>query len=361
MNALLLAHAAPHYWSALLLAALISAAVSIAGYWQNARANRLDRQRQLFAEAFRSVMEYREFAYKVRRRPPNGDRSEISDALSEVQTHLSLHRATLEIESPSVAEHYVSLVDETRRIVGPLISRAWEQPPPASDTDMKIHRIDLTELQPYEAKYILACNRHLRGILRSRRPSRKDDYNISLEQQNEPQEASGNLTLDSMYEDSIDDSSGWRLMMTLFGKLGSGVLIAALGLGQWLSTTHSERLSTALGDMITPAAVMVSSAIAIAVWIAGPQRRPRTGKRVVHPNDLLGMAWMFSWFAIVGIGLAVTFRTMPPDTPVEILRPFGALSLALMGLVLVGLTRLILLSLRSISRRLPEAPSIGED
>jgi len=315
MNTLQLAHATPFYWTTILVAALISAAVSIVGYWQSARAKRLDRQRQLFADAYRSVTEYREFVYKVRRRPPNADRGEITDALSEVQVHLSLHRATLEIESPSVAEHYVSLVDETRRIVGPLISKAWEQSPPASDTDMKTHRIDLAELKPYEATYISACNKHLRRFIGSRRPSRKDDHDGSLERQTEHQRASTNLTLDPMYEDCIDDSSGWRLMTTLFGKVGLGVLIAALGLGQWLATAHPERLSTALGDMITPAAVMVSSAIAIAVWIAGPQRRPRTGKRVANPNDLLGMAWMFSWFAIVGIGLAVTFRTMPPDTP----------------------------------------------
>ena len=205
----------------------------------------------------------------MRRRPPGADRSQITDALSEVQTQLNLHKATLEIEAPSVAEHYVSLVNETRRIVGPHISQAWKQPPPTSDTDMQTHGIDITALDPFEAAYIRACNKHLNRILRSGRHTSPQDRDRSPEQREEPEEPSDNATQDSIYEDCIDDSSMWKLMMTLFGKLGLGVLVATVALGMWLSTTHRDSLSAALGDMITPAAVMISSAIAIAVWIAG--------------------------------------------------------------------------------------------
>ncbi len=358
MNALLLAHAAPHYWSALLLAALISAAVSIVGYWQNARAKRLDRQRQLFAEAFRSVMEYREFVYKVRRRPPNADRNQITDALSEVQARLNLHMTTLEIEAPFVAEHFVTLVNETRRVVGPQISSAWEQSPPASDANMQIQDIDMSELEPFEAAYISACNRHLHRVLRSSIRPRPQERDRSPEEREEPND---NTEQDSIYENCIDDSSTWKLMTTLFGWSGIVVIVATIALGMWLSVAHKDSLSAVLGDMITPAAVMISSAIAIAVWIAGPQRHPQHGKRVAKPEDLLGMAWLFSCAAIVGMSLAVTFRTVPSDAPPEILQPLGSLALALMGLVLVGLTRLLLLSFRSISHRLPKASSLPED
>lgn len=349
MNAPLLAHAAPHYWSALLLAALISAAVSIVGYWQNARAKRLDRQRQLFADAFRSVTEYREFVYKVRRRSPNASRNQVTDALSDVQAQLNLHMATLEIEAPYVAEHYVTLVNETRRVVGPQISRAWEQSPTTSDADMQTQGIDTSELGQFETAYIRACNRHLHRVLRSGMHSRSRDRRHSTEQ---PEDVAQQ---DSIYEICIDDSSTWKLMTTLFSKTGLVIMIASIALGIWLSTSHMDSLSSALGDMITPAAVMISSAIAIAVWIAGPQRHPRRGQRVAKPDDLLGMAWIFSCAAIVGIGLAVTFRTLSPSAPTGILELVGSLALALMGLVLIGLTRLLLFSLRSISRRLPES------
>lgn len=354
MSTLQLAHATPSYWPVLLLAALISAAVSIVGYWHSARAKRLDRQRQVFADAFRSITEYREFVYKVRRRPPGTDRSQITDDLSAVQAQLNLHRATLEIEAPVVARHYVRLVEAVRRIVGPHISEAWEQPPPARDSDMQTHYVDLTDLAPFEAAYVRACTLHLRRVLRIGRSPRPRDSDDSPVQHSKIQDYGDNPPPDSIYENYIDDSSGWKLIKALFGKFGLGVIVTTVALGMWLSANHRDSLSSALGDMITPAAVMISSAVVIAVWIAGPQRLPRPGKRVPCPDDLLGLAWIFSCFAIVGIGLAVIFRTLPPETPTEILQPLGGLALALMSLVLVGLTRILLLCLRSISRRLPE-------
>lgn len=162
MGTLQLAHATPSYWLTILVAALISAAVSVIGYWFNARSKRQDRQRLLFAGAFRSIVEYREFAYKVRRRSPDADRSQITDALSAVQTQLNLHIATLEIEAPSVAKHYKLLVNETRRVAGPLITAAWEQPPFTNDADMSMTSIDLTELRGPDDTFIKACKKHLR-------------------------------------------------------------------------------------------------------------------------------------------------------------------------------------------------------
>lgn len=162
MNAPLFAHAAPSYWPVLLLAALISAAVSIVGYWQNARSKRLDRHRQLFAEAFRSVVEYREFAYKVRRRPPGTDRSQITDALSDVQARLNLHMATLDIEAPHVAPVYRALVEQTRQDAGPQIAAGWDSQPTQSDTDLHIGDIDLSGLESFDEAFILAARSRLR-------------------------------------------------------------------------------------------------------------------------------------------------------------------------------------------------------
>ena len=164
MSTLQLAHATPSYWLTILIAALISAAVSVTGYWFNARSKRQDRQRLLFAEAFRSIVEYREFAYKVRRRSPDADRGQITNALSAVQAQLNLHIATLEIEAPPVVRHYRFLVNETRRVVGPLITAAWEQPPSTSDAEMSMTSIDLTELGGPDDTFIRNCKRHLRRI-----------------------------------------------------------------------------------------------------------------------------------------------------------------------------------------------------
>ena len=161
MNTLQLAHATPTYWLTILVAALISAAVSIVGYWQNARAKRQDRQRQLFADAYRAVMEYREFAYKVRRRPAGTDRNAITDALSDVQAQLNLHMATLEIEAPRVAVHYRKLVAETKRVVGPQIAAGWDSQPIQNDTDIHNRDVDLSGLASFDRDFIRAAKSRL--------------------------------------------------------------------------------------------------------------------------------------------------------------------------------------------------------
>ena len=183
MRTLQLAHATPPYWTAILLAALISAAVSVIGYWQNARAKRQDRQRQLFADAFRAVMEYREFAFRVRRRPPGTDRTAITDDLSDVQAQLNLHMATLEIEAPRVAEHYRMLVVETRRVAGPQISAGWDQEPTQRDSDIHIRDVDLSGLASFDLTFIRATRSHLG--LRLRR-SRLDGVPAMISDSHEP-------------------------------------------------------------------------------------------------------------------------------------------------------------------------------
>ena len=203
MNTLQLAHATPSYWTAILLAALISAAVSVIGYWQNARAKRQDRQRQLFADTFRAVMEYREFAYRVRRRPPGTDRTAITNALSDVQAQLNLHMATLEIEAPRVAEHYRRLVVETRRVVGPQISVGWDQEPTQRDPDIHVGDVDLSGLASFDLAFIRATRSHLG--LRLRR-SRFDGVPAMISDSHEPSVGTHPSTT-STETDSRGDSS----------------------------------------------------------------------------------------------------------------------------------------------------------
>ena len=203
MNTLQLAHATPSYWTAILLAALISAAVSVIGYWQNAQAKRQDRQRQLFADAFRAVMAYREFAFRVRRRPPGTDRTAITDDLSDVQTQLNLHMATLEIEAPRVAEHYRMLVVETRRVAGPQISAGWDQEPTQRDSDIHIRDVDLSGLASFDLAFIRATRSHLG--LRLRR-SRLDSMPAMISNSHEPSVGS-NPSTTTAETDNRGDSS----------------------------------------------------------------------------------------------------------------------------------------------------------
>ena len=81
-------------------------AVSLATFFLSGRRARLDRQRQVFADAFEAVMEYREYPFIVRRRSPDEpakERQRISGDLSRVQAKLNAFKARLLVEDASSA------------------------------------------------------------------------------------------------------------------------------------------------------------------------------------------------------------------------------------------------------------------
>lgn len=220
MSTLQFAHATPSYWLTILVAALISAAVSVTGLWQTARSRRQDRQRQLFADAFRAVIEYREFAYKIRRRSPEADRTQITDALSAVQTQLNLHMATLDIEAPNVAPVYRALVERTRQVAGPLIAAGWDSQPTQSDTDLHIEDIDLSELADCDRAFVRAAQGCLtlrrRSVkLRDESPSKRRSGDVTPGTTDSEITPNQDPSLDSFTsgeapEDSLDDVSSTR-------------------------------------------------------------------------------------------------------------------------------------------------------
>lgn len=108
-----------------IVAALVAGAVALTTFVLTGRRARLDRQRQVFADAFAAVMEYREFPFVIRRRNPDEpakERQRISTDLSEVQVKLKAFQGSLRVEAPQVGERYAELVETTRRVVGPAIS-----------------------------------------------------------------------------------------------------------------------------------------------------------------------------------------------------------------------------------------------
>jgi hypothetical protein len=149
-------------WESALIAALVAAGVSLTTLWWNSRHARLDRQRELFAEAFAAVAEYREFPFIIRRRDSTGaDRSSIHRDLSRIQAALHRYEAMLRVEAPIVGAAFSKLVAETRRVAGAEISKAWDLPAAAGDRDMHVGDVDLSPLEPYVSAYLEAVSRHL--------------------------------------------------------------------------------------------------------------------------------------------------------------------------------------------------------
>jgi hypothetical protein len=146
------------------VAAAIAAIVSLVTLAWNARRDRQDRQRKIFADAFEACILYREFPFIVRRR--NADdltaaRARITSDLSRLQARLDSGKAILRVEAPRVGASYAELVRETRRVAGPHISQAWDEPPLAADADVHTEGIDFADLKRFDDAYLGEVSDHL--------------------------------------------------------------------------------------------------------------------------------------------------------------------------------------------------------
>lgn len=147
-----------------IVAALVAAAVSLTTFALTGRRARLDRQRQVFADAFEAVMAYREYPFIVRRRSPDeraNERQRISGDLSDVQAKLNAFKARLRVEAPYVGERYAEVVAATRRVAGPMIREAWHAEPVAEDAEIHNPGWDFSEFDTHDDAYLRAVADHL--------------------------------------------------------------------------------------------------------------------------------------------------------------------------------------------------------
>jgi hypothetical protein len=144
--------------------AIVALAVSLATFFLSGRRARLDRQRQVFADAFTAVAEYREYPFIVRRRDPAGsaqERKRISSDLSQVQASLNGFIARLRVEDPHFGARYADLVAATRRVAGQLIREAWNSEAVAVDAQIHSPAWDMSELDAHDDAYLVAVADHL--------------------------------------------------------------------------------------------------------------------------------------------------------------------------------------------------------
>jgi hypothetical protein len=166
-----------------IVVALLALGVSLGTFFLAGRRARVDRQRQIFAEAFEVVMEYREYPFIVRRRDgnePAKERQRISADLSKVQARMNAFKARLLVEDPHIGRKYTELVAKTREVAGAMIRDAWNQRAVAADDE--IHApvtYDFRAIGPADSAYLRAVADHLRWLpagaarkLRERRQNR---------------------------------------------------------------------------------------------------------------------------------------------------------------------------------------------
>lgn len=165
---------------------LIGSALALFGvlvtFYINGRRADRNRRRDLYAGGWSAVQAYREMAFAVRRRNAEdraGERVRLSDAMREIQKELAYFEAMIGRERVSefvfnvtgrdhrgvVADAYLKLVAETRKVAGGIIKRSWDEEPIKGDSQMHTPSIaeELQALKPFDTAFLDAVNRDVGG------------------------------------------------------------------------------------------------------------------------------------------------------------------------------------------------------
>lgn len=169
-----------------LVVSVVALGVSVATFLLAGRRARLERQRQVFADALDAVMTYREYPFIVYRRnadEPAKERQRISGDLSALQARLNGFQGRLRVEDAFVGQRYAELVASTRRVAGPMITDAWNRDPAPLDSEVHNPGWDFSALDPHDDAFLRAVADHLGWLyaplkreLRSWRSFRKHSH-----------------------------------------------------------------------------------------------------------------------------------------------------------------------------------------
>ncbi|GHC91780.1 hypothetical protein RFN57_06440 [Streptomyces violaceochromogenes] len=78
--------------------------------------------------------------YRIRRRSESSSavRQQLTDEVSSLLARMAFHQAWLQIEAPTVAGPYATLVATARAEAGAQMSLAWQHPPITTDSGMNL-------------------------------------------------------------------------------------------------------------------------------------------------------------------------------------------------------------------------------
>ncbi|WP_280214811.1 hypothetical protein [Nocardia cyriacigeorgica] len=95
-----------------------------------------DRRRQMYGEAFRAALEWREMLYRVRRRDNTEDSERIIiDKFHDLQERLDYYEGWIGSESKYMRRSYRKLIHEAKQATRDLIRDAWDTPGKKGNAD----------------------------------------------------------------------------------------------------------------------------------------------------------------------------------------------------------------------------------
>ena len=99
-----------------------------------------DRRRDRYAEAVQTLVAWIEYPYRVRRRTDDSPATltALANHGHDLQERLALHEAWIATEHPALAQTYAATRATLNRLVGPLISEAWDHRPTGKASAMNL-------------------------------------------------------------------------------------------------------------------------------------------------------------------------------------------------------------------------------
>lgn len=151
--------------AAAVLGALITVGVAVVGYLAAQRAAWRERQAQVYAEALRSVEDYLEGPYRIKRRDGSAEqRHVITTWLSDVKSRHNLYKGLLRLHAPTaVADAYDQFVAAAIDDAGPQMTAAWAGGPTTTDAEVPLGMgLDRTSADAAKQRVISAMDDSLR-------------------------------------------------------------------------------------------------------------------------------------------------------------------------------------------------------
>ncbi len=119
---------------------LVTAIVALYGYLHTARVSRRERIARELAEALRTVGDYQDLPFRIRRRKAEDQetRAALAERISDIHSRLDFHAAWLRVAAPPVSRIFDDLVEAVRAEVGLHAKAAWLEPVITDDAGMNL-------------------------------------------------------------------------------------------------------------------------------------------------------------------------------------------------------------------------------
>lgn len=243
------------YW--IIAAIAVPLIIAICKKWYDGMIAKQDRRRMLYAEAYATCLEYKEYPFVIYRRSykePELERNRISSSLTLIQKTMAFHKAWLRAESRLVADAYDQLFSAVRRVAGGEMKNSWSREPIQNDSEMVVGpKIDMSELEAYQEAYMQRVEYALRPFIV--RLFLKKPELVNKDNQKPNSANSGRVQKDENGNSNSDKHDGNRLLIATF------IVAATIAFFQLNVPTSLVNNAVGAGLIITLGIGLLSSSV----------------------------------------------------------------------------------------------------